>query len=103
MTNLTESFVEDAALSDAEIVNVPFLVVLGGCSARRVECRVAGHTNATQRCNAPASAVQKWDIGSFRIPKYLHLKDRVIGVAPKPIPDRIAQSALHGLEKHSAG
>ena len=55
-------------LRDAEIVNVPFWAVLGGCSARRVECRVAGHTNATQRRNAPASAVQKWDIGSFRIP-----------------------------------
>ena len=55
-------------LRDAEIVNVPFVVVLGGCSARRVECRVAGHTNATQRRNAPASAVQKWDICSFRIP-----------------------------------
>ena len=28
-------------LRDAEIVNVAFLAVLGGCSARRVKCRVA--------------------------------------------------------------
>ena len=47
--NLTQS----KLFRDAEIVNVPFLVVLGGCSARRVECRVAGHTNATQRRSAP--------------------------------------------------
>ena len=33
-------------IRDAEIANVAFLAELVGCSARRYECRVAGHTNA---------------------------------------------------------
>ena len=57
------------SLKDAEIVNVAFLVV--GDAVLGVSSAVwQGHTNATQRRNAPASAVQKWDICSFRIPKY---------------------------------
>ena len=45
-----------------------WLAGVGRTASLRIAC-VAGHTNATQRRNAPASAVQKWDIGSFRIPK----------------------------------
>ncbi len=44
------------AFRGVEIVDVPFLGALAGCSARRSECRVAGHTNEEQRRNAPASA-----------------------------------------------
>ncbi len=40
----------------AEIADVPFLGVLAGCSARRSECRVAGHTSEEQQRNAPVSA-----------------------------------------------
>ena len=60
---------------DAEIINVPLLAVLAGCSARRSECcdvqgctnaagagmresRVARHISEGQRRNAPASAVK---------------------------------------------
>jgi hypothetical protein len=45
-------------LRDAEIANVPFLAVLAGCSARRLECRVASHTSEKQQRNAPVSAVK---------------------------------------------
>jgi hypothetical protein len=45
-------------LRDAEIVKVPFLTALEGCSARRDERRVASHTSEKQRRNAPASAVE---------------------------------------------
>ena len=41
---------------DAEIVNVLFLAVLAGCSARRSERGVAGHTSEEQQRNAPVSA-----------------------------------------------
>ena len=40
------------------MVNVPFLAVLAGCSARRSECGVASHTSEEQRRNAPVSAVE---------------------------------------------
>ncbi len=43
---------------DAEIINVPFLAVLAGCSARRSERSVAGHTSEEQHRNAPVSAVK---------------------------------------------
>ena len=45
-------------LREARITKVPFLAVLAGCSARRSERRVAGHTSEKQRRNAPASAVK---------------------------------------------
>ena len=54
---------------DVEIANIPFLVVLAGCSARCFECRVASHTSEEQRRNAPVNAVQKGYIGYFYIPK----------------------------------
>ena len=44
------------ALREVEIVNIPFLGALAGCSARRSERRVASHTSEGQRCNAPVSA-----------------------------------------------
>ena len=40
----------------AEIANVPFLEALEGCSARRSEGGVAGHTTEEQRRSAPSSA-----------------------------------------------
>ena len=40
------------------MVNIPFLGVLAGCSARRSECRVASHTSEEQRRNAPGSAAK---------------------------------------------
>ena len=45
-------------LREAEIANVPFLVALAGCSARRSERRVASHTSEAQRRNAPGSAAK---------------------------------------------
>jgi hypothetical protein len=43
-------------LRGTEIANVPFLEALAGCSARRSEDSVAGHTTEEQQRNAPASA-----------------------------------------------
>ena len=43
---------------EAEIVNMPFLGALAGCSARRSERRVASHTSEEQRRNAPGSAAK---------------------------------------------
>ena len=45
-------------LRAAEIVNIPFLGALAGCSARRSERRVASHTSEEQRRNAPGSAAK---------------------------------------------
>ena len=45
-------------LREAEIVDIPFLVALAGCSARRSERRVASHTSEEQRRNAPARAAK---------------------------------------------
>jgi len=46
-------------IRDAEIADVPFLAALAGCSARRAERHVAGHTSEVQRRNAPVSAAIK--------------------------------------------
>ena len=54
--DITQS--QQEVLRDAEIVNVAFLAVLAGCSARRSERGVAGHTSEEQRRNAPISAVE---------------------------------------------
>lgn len=53
---LSAAHIEVVQLREAEIVNVPFLGVLAGCSARRSERRVASHTSEEQRSNAPVSA-----------------------------------------------
>ena len=45
-------------LREAEIAKIPFLGALAGCSARRSERRVAGHTSEEQRRNAPGSAAK---------------------------------------------
>ena len=45
-------------LREAEMVNIPFLGALAGCSARRSERRVASHTSEEQRRNAPGSAAK---------------------------------------------
>ena len=58
MTTLVSPGIISTTIRDAEIVNVPFLAVLAGCSARRSERGVAGHTSEEQRRNAPASAVE---------------------------------------------
>ena len=49
---------EWVGLREAEIVNIPFLGALAGCSARRSERRVASHTSEEQRRNAPGSAAK---------------------------------------------
>ena len=43
-------------LRGAEIVNVPFMAALTGCSARRSERSMAGHTSEEQQRNTPVSA-----------------------------------------------
>ena len=48
----------NTALREAEMVNIPFLGALAGCSARRSERRVASHTSEEQRRNAPARAAK---------------------------------------------
>ena len=49
---------EATGLREAEIVDIPFLGALAGCSARRSERRVASHTSEEQRRNAPARAAK---------------------------------------------
>ena len=62
MTRLKEAMLlliaNDAPLREAEIVDIPFLGALAGCSARRSERRVASHTSEEQRRNAPARAAK---------------------------------------------
>ena len=56
---------------EAEIVNIPFLGALAGCSARRSERRVASHTSEEQRRNAPGRASNNCVLDAYIKPEGL--------------------------------
>ena len=56
------------------------------------------HTNVQQRRNTPASAVQKWDIGSFRIPKIGKAVEKpASGKRMLRVPPEVHSAALASL------
>ena len=58
MIQIMKTFGQEPCVREAEIVEIPFLGALAGCSARRSERRVASHTSEEQRRNAPASTAK---------------------------------------------
>jgi len=74
-------------IRDTEIAVVPFLTALAGCSARRAERHVAGHTSEVQRRNAPVSAAIK---GTSAVSASLKVKEQKL----------LLDTVLDNLEAH---